>query len=180
MHKAKRIFAGIEIVFSIVLAIFAVLSFLRWQNASASLNSGKLIQAIHSYREVVVCGKAIYLEVQEKLPALQESLKPAPEPAPADGSANPPQGKFGKWKEWGKKLLKTAADSLDSSLKKNHDRIVGAMDNTVRSLDQSAEALESFSSDMSDTAVFLLIASLCMSVCFFSGGMIALLEERNS
>ena len=199
----RKVFAWIEVAAAMVLAVFAVVGYIRIKLDSTVVLARNFAETTRNYRQVVINGKNSTEAVYQVIPHWKESLIAGRDCATDVKTvcdnlyASIP---VVNWPDWAKKCclglksipyeysqksgqikltLEKSIEFLDSRLEKQeHEQVIQAFDKTISSLDAMESSFSNIHTEFAFHSLTILIILLSLSVCFFANGMVCILETK--
>lgn len=205
----RKFFAWIEITAAVVLAVSAVVGYVRVQFDSTAKLFEELTDTIRQYQQVTKNGKIIADSTLKTVPRWRETLASAKVcVANIKTASDDSSRKISSYTEW-KYLPKSVKDyflplkenmqvfsdhcekvndnlaayieTIDKNLSPEQCvQIVQAFDQTLTSLEAAEKSVSCIQQDIKTYSLIILIILLAMSVCFFANGMICILDTKKA
>ncbi len=203
----RKFFAWIEVLAAVVLAVSSVVGYTRVQfDATVDLVQ-KLSMMAGDYRQVVINGKNSFEAAWKTVPHWREALTAGQRGVAGikitcDACAEKiwvPEGRFypnflidacrhlkqipQDFSESCQAINRGLAESiqiLDKSMSESeYQKTLQAFNNTIASLEAAEQGVSGIQRDIKNHSLIFLIVMLAMSVCFFSNGIVCILEKKN-
>ena len=204
----RTVFAWVEVAAAVVLAVSAVVGYVRVQFDSTVELVRKLSATAGAYKQVVSNGKNSFEAAWKTIPHWREALIAGQSgvagiKTTCDVCADKiwvPEGRFypdflknacrhlkkipqdfSKSCEAVNKGLTETVQILDKTMSKSeYEKTVQAFDQTLTTLADAEKNISSIQRDIELHSLTFLIIMLAMSVCFFANGMTCILEAKKN
>lgn len=203
----RKFFAWAEVLAAVVLAVSSIVGYTRVQFDATVNLVRKLSTTAGDYKLVVINGKNSFEAAWKTVPHWREALTAGQRGVngikiTCDACAEKiwvPEGRFypnflidacrhlkqipQDFSESCQAVNRGLAESiqiLDKSMSESeYQKTLQAFNNTIASLEAAEQGVSGIQRDIKNHSLIFLIVMLAMSVCFFSNGIVCILEKKN-